>query len=234
MKSIRFDTRQVKATLDGIMTEVRIPMKEPWKVKTSQLVISDCPFCVPLKLLPGVHQVKHNQHGAVYYEWSDGKTLGLKPSEFEFVGPYQPGDILYVRETWQKVCADCPDKTKYEGEHPVCLTCRGDEDYFFKAYTDIENYNGPWKPSIHMPKEAARIFLKVTEVRVERVQDIDDVDAESVGFDGADFKPGYSRNLFREMWDNLYGNWSENPWVFVIKFEVMKNEEVLHMQGAEA
>lgn len=87
--------------------------------------------------------------------------------------PYQTGDILYVRETWSK----------------------GLERYIYRAdYSDTEKFyrNGKeiemkWKPSIHMPKEAARIWLNVTDVRVERLQEITEAGAEA---EGANFKNG--------------------------------------------
>lgn len=83
--------------------------------------------------------------------------------------PYQLGDILYVRETWS---------LRYDGEK-----------YFYKADKNtpreekrlIDYNHTSWRPSIHMPKEAARIWLKVTDVRVERLQDMTDDDAEAEG-----------------------------------------------------
>lgn len=120
--------------------------------------------------------------------------------------PYQPGDILYVRETWMDYAgltmykADC-DKYKLESL----------------------NFAGfGWKPSIHMPKEVARIWLNVTDVRVERLQDMTDDDAEAEGcFDYTSTALG-----FPDVWDSTikksdldrYG-WHANPWVWVIEFE---------------
>ena len=85
----------------------------------------------------------------------------------------------------------------------------------------------PWKPSIHMPKEAARIWLKVTDVRVERLQEMDKTDALKEGID-----PRLCLNLshaltkFKKIWDStikksdldIYG-WDADPWVWVIEFE---------------
>ena len=122
--------------------------------------------------------------------------------------PICQGDILYVRETWFK----------------------GLKRYMYRAdYTDAEKYykNGKevairWHPSIHMPKEAARIFLRVTNVRVERLQDMTDDDAEAEGcFDYTSTALG-----FPDVWDSTikksdldcYG-WNANPWVWVIEFE---------------
>lgn len=84
--------------------------------------------------------------------------------------PYQPGDILYVRETWS---------LRFDGEK-----------YFYKADKNTSreekrllDYNDvKWRPSIHMPKEAARIWLKVTNVRVERLQKITEAQTEEEGF----------------------------------------------------
>ena len=84
--------------------------------------------------------------------------------------PYQPGDILYVRETWHKYI-------KRVGEGKSCHLV---EFYGYKAsIANSEDADEPWKPSIHMPKEAARIWLKVTNVRLERLQDITEDGAEA-------------------------------------------------------
>lgn len=113
--------------------------------------------------------------------------------------PYQVGDILYVRETW------CKGSLNY-----------GEEQYFYKADNIIPCCQ--WHPSIHMPKEAARIFLRVTNVRVENLQDIDDDGVVAEGLEiGVPFD---------ELWDSTikksnlskYG-WNANPFVWVIEFE---------------
>nr|DAR00571.1 MAG TPA: ASCH domain protein [Caudoviricetes sp.] len=116
--------------------------------------------------------------------------------------PYHTDDILYVRETWKKA----PNGYYYY------------EDWQRNDIADVIK----WKPSIHMPKEAARIWLKVTDVRVERLQDTTDDDAEAEGcFDYTSTALG-----FFDVWDstikksnlNCYG-WNANPWVWVIEFE---------------
>ena len=133
--------------------------------------------------------------------------------------PYHPGDILYVRETW--------------GE--------GYEEYIYKADDKLANlpeFKGSskliYRPSIHMPKEAARIFLKVTDVRAERLQEIDDEQAKKEGANwrngkNVGFEEKMSRSAverFAEIWDSTikksdldrYG-WDANPWVWVIEFD---------------
>ena len=122
--------------------------------------------------------------------------------------PICTGDILYVRETWK----EAPKGYYYY------------EDWQKDDIADVTK----WKPSIHMPKEAARIWLKVTDVRVERLQDMTDDDAEAEGcFDYTSTALG-----FFDVWDSTikksdldrYG-WNANPWVWVIKFERCEKPE---------
>lgn len=110
--------------------------------------------------------------------------------------PYHTDDILYVRETWKKA----PNGYYYY------------KDWKRNDIADVTK----WKPSIYMPKDAARIWLKVTDVRVERLQDMTDDDAEAEGcFDYTSTALG-----FFDVWDSTikksdldrYG-WNANPWV---------------------
>ena len=136
---------------------------------------------------------------------------------------YQSGDILYVRETWG---------------HPISLN--SDKQYVFRAdkiaESGFKNDSHIWHPSIHMPKEAARIWLKVTNVRVERLQDITEDGAEAEGaIDNRGFihspeneydRIYTAREYFIKIWDrtikksdlDIYG-WDVNPWLWVIEFE---------------
>ena len=150
--------------------------------------------------------------------------------------PFKAGDYLYVRETWHKDVGR----------------------YMYKAsYTDGEKFyrNGievllKWHPSIHMPKEAARIFLRVKDVRVERLQDITVLDAINEGCCGTicdhiDANPELGctdcyntgwlerpETEFALLWDttvnkadvSVYG-WDANPWVWVIEFEMCEKPE---------
>jgi len=147
--------------------------------------------------------------------------------------PYQPGDILYVRETWFYE-HHMEDKTAGEPDLP---SGKYSHRYIYKA--DNPDYPANigigatgWKPSIHMPKEAARIWLKVTDVRVERLQDITDEGILKEGLDGFVFEgedeglPIIARNRFVRLWNatikksdlDRYG-WDTNPWVWVIEFK---------------
>lgn len=144
--------------------------------------------------------------------------------DFVYRQPYAVGDILYVRET---TCYDAY----------AAFT----QQTFYKAdYKSKPNWVARTVPSIHMPKEAARIFLRVTEVRVERLQDIDDTGAKAEGANGRDGKNvGWVEKMrrssierFSEIWDSTikpadldrYG-WEANPWVWAIEFERCEKPE---------
>lgn len=148
---------------------------------------------------------------------------------YEQYPPYQPGDILYVRETyvtWHLPLGEilyCYKATDPNGnKRPTSPE--------FDSDLDVR----PWKPSIHMPKAAARIFLRVTDVRMEQLQEIDDEQAKN---EGANWKNGKNVGFeektrrsaverFAEIWNatinksdlDRYG-WDVNPWVWVIEFE---------------
>ena len=169
---------------------------------------------------------------------------------FEFRAPCVPGDILWVRETWQAVyetegCEDgqCTWKNIRElipnfdniqkVEAGMSSECSNSSmaqrmKYFvFKAseiqYADTQN-GLVWRPSIHMPREAARIFLRVVKVGVERIQEIDDAGVMAEGLEIGCY--------FDELWDRTvkpadrpsYG-WEANPWVWVIEFQQISKEE---------
>ncbi len=126
-------------------------------------------------------------------------------------------DILWVRETWQESeCFDFHVKGKYA--------------YLANDYENelSQEYKIKWRPSIHMPRAAARLFLRVTNVRVERLQDITPDDCEKEGMDAwiddGVHDPGDAMYLqFKNLWDSVYKKqdfgWDVNPWVWVIDFE---------------
>lgn len=157
--------------------------------------------------------------------------------------PYQPGDILYVRETWNKAGLVDDSDHVIEGAEKYYYAA-GPEKPCFDFWVDPETGEHkdrmPWKPSIHMPKEAARIWLKVTDVRVERLQEITEDGAKE---EGANCKNGKNVGLeekmrrtvierFAEIWNSTikksaldrYG-WDANPFVWVIEFERCENWE---------
>lgn len=153
--------------------------------------------------------------------------------------PYQPGDILYVRETvWQKIGyyldVDGETKPSWYNEFRYVASDEKPETGW--------NYSWVKRPSIHMPKEAARIWLKVTDVRVERLQDItlDGCHREGINIETSAVTDGetlnrnhdFSLEKFEILWDSTvkksdldhYG-WDANPWVWVIEFERCEKPE---------
>lgn len=196
MKPILFNTEMVRAILDGRKTVTRrVVMPKHLRVLDSHY---------------------HKEHPEV-----PDKTLLEKLC----LPPYQPGDILWVRETWNGDWCD---------------------HYIYKADGGSAKAAGyaaepKWRPSIYMPCEAARLFLRVTGVRVERLKDIDGHGILKEGIDNGKSNPAMGTRwenmqsmAFAELWNStlkpadlpLYG-WAANPWVWVIEFERISKDEAL-------
>lgn len=187
IKPILFNTEMVRATLEGRRSciSLKIPID----------IVNNCDV------------------------ETDGTLLSYENNYGDFIKPvklcqYQPGDILYVRETWKKA----PNGYYYY------------EDWQRNDIADITK----WKPSIHMPKEAARIWLKVTDVRVERLQEITEEQAKLEGCNsGMLTGPCTARGQFENLWNStikksdldLYG-WDANPRVWVIEFDRCEKPEI--------
>ena len=191
MKPILFNTDMVRAILKGRKTVTRIVIKDKdiinaWDCESDGTTIS----------------------------FIDQETGDSHPPAFPC--QYQPGDILYVRETWARSMVGT---------------------YLYKA-TNTPIILDWWHPSIYMPKEAARLFLRVTDVRVERLRDITEDGARSEGcfhgplLDGCDDFMVPALYSFQSVWDSTvkktdrdtYG-WAANPWVWVIEFERCEKPE---------
>lgn len=135
---------------------------------------------------------------------------------------YQVGDILWVRETFN---TDWCDHVIYKADGGSAIEA---------GYSREPK----WRPSIHMPKEAARIFLKVADVWVERLQDIIASEIEKEGMAPSnvdksdDFYNGIAREVFAGLWNSTVKKkeitdfgWDANPWVFVVEFERITESE---------
>lgn len=132
----------------------------------------------------------------------------------------QPGDVLWVRETWQHLFDHRGWRYVYKADY------RDDEPLKFCGMYIA------WRPSIHMPREAARIFLKVKDVRAERLQSITIEEIKAEGLTSAAVHAGDKEIAFEEfklLWNSTiktddlsrYG-WDANPWVWVYEFEKME------------
>ena len=211
-KPILFNTQMVRAILDGRKSCTRRIVKPQWK---------ECPNC----------KYVHNEY--IYDNLAENVYCARcgYPLVPERRAPYQPGDILYVRETWERFefwnCegdekGNCPKEPKKSVLDKTC-GC-----YMYRATDEISG-DAKWHPSIHMPKEAARIWLKVTDVRVERLQEITADDIRNEGLSSAAVHCGDMEIALKE-WEDLWNStikksdlgrydWNASPWVWVIEFE---------------
>lgn len=219
IKPILFNTEMVRAILDGRKTCTRRICKD-----ANEYTVPDMDFYNADKRTYAVHNFADKKHT---------EQLSIA----ERTCPICPVDILYVRETWERFecwkCegderGNCPKEPKKSVLYKTC-GC-----YMYRATDEIYG-DAKWHPSIHMPKEAARIWLKVTDVKVERLQNIDGkwcvkegIEEEPLKHVGEDFVKG----MFHDLWDSTinksdidrYG-WGANPWVWVIEFERCKKPE---------
>lgn len=218
IKPILFNTDMVRAILDGRKTCTRRVVKPQWE---------ECPHC----------KYVHNEY--IYDKLAQNVycTRCGYPMEPERKAPYKPGDILYVRETWGIYTESWLDADyfMYKADYPANATTYTHQE---GNICDLPR----WRPSIHMPKEAARIWMKVTDVKVERLQEINEDEAKT---EGANWKNGKNVGVeekmrrtaverFSEIWDSTikksdldrYG-WQANPLVWAISFERCEKPEVV-------
>ena len=223
---IIFNGEMVRAILEGRKTVTRRIMKlQPWKIGE------------------GEYECRHEKG---FYDMGSNNWVcrqcgcGVVPMKrgSYFHAPYQPGDILYVRETWAEWTSGYIYRAwPYPFPQPGCFP------------------ETVWHPSIHMPKEAARIWLTVTGVRVERLKDIKPEGLREEGIKlyvlpeececqydkiGAVYFCRKAREEFSKVWDSTirkadidrYG-WDANPWVWVIEFERCGKPEPCILRGIE-
>jgi hypothetical protein len=135
-----------------------------------------------------------------------------EPEDFIRWCPYgQPGDRLWVRETW---AAD-----------------EGDQPFIFYRATDHESCGQPWLSPLFMPRKLSRITLEVVEIRVQQLQKITEADAIAEGIT-KDMYPidglYYASQLYAELWDSINARrgypWDSNPWLWVVSFKMLKGE----------
>lgn len=212
MKPILFNTEMTKAILDGKKTVTRrvVKYEKGFARNIEKVIKGKCAFGVGL------------------FDFVSRMRVSKIP-------PYKIGDVLWVRETWG-IGGFNDDNME------MFITYRADdstsriklsEAKYDNYYSGITGSESDWRPSIHMPKEAARIFLKVTDVMVERLQDTTEEQAiaEGVKAYGQNNCSGTSARIaFAELWDSTLppnknkfkcaeNEWRTNPWVWVIEFE---------------
>lgn len=215
-RPIIFSAPMVRAILAGTKTQTRRVVKpQPPEI---------LPAYAPKVYWPARdrHMTHGDPDGAAYLQFErpgDYDGAHVMRGGFGFRCPYgQPGDRLWVRETWAQ-----PDR-RSAGFSP-----------WVYAANYQERSSHRWRSSIHMPRCASRILLDVTDVRVERLQDISEADAQAEGvtpkwepgcsgrlmdaFGGFSFRPAAS--AYAELWEQINGpgSWDANPWVWVIEFK---------------
>ena len=216
IKPILFNTEMVKAILQGRKTQTRRLIR----IKYGNTHID--------KLKCGVIvEIEDEVEGINIFHHPDGSTTHRLLAAIEKKPPYKPGDILWVRETWNVNNL----REKKPGEFEAGFIYAASEappNGFRWVKTSEENYQkyedgmswyfSGWRPSIHMPKEAARIFLRVQDVRAERLKSITPFDAMDEGFtDWNDLQRGWDSTIRKE--DIPRYGWFANPWVWRIVFE---------------
>lgn len=210
---ILFNTEDVRATLDGRKSVIRLMVESKTIIRNDQ-------------------EINKNLRGR--FELYDVTPRCGIPKNIFFKPPYQPGDILYVRETWQECCRCTVHSPIVHSKY--CFKASVDDCPFYGCIEDCGQICN-WRSSIYMPKEAARIWLRVTDVRAERLQDIT---AEQVVKEGiTEFDMEHIKTLgehydipFATLWNSTikksdlatYG-WKANPWVWVIEFERCEKPE---------
>ncbi len=152
---------------------------------------------------------------------------------------YNVGDLLWVRETWADVTSAFTDTNKLENiafksDNTVWICY--DKLHYLELLGDSGIYVKKWKPSIYMPKDAARIWLRITDIRVERLQDISEQSAAAEGIEivnnGTKYKCYRKKSnhmyesavtSFYSLWESINGkdSWDANPWVWVVSFDVI-------------
>ncbi|CDO34548.1 hypothetical protein [Novosphingobium sp. KN65.2] len=211
-KGIIFSAPMVRALLDGRKTQTRRLIKpKAWNAEGDKVNIAIAPTA----------RFTQGSDGRHYFAFDHPRGGPLTA----YVSPYAPGDRLYVREAWRPhylgdgvwdldvtYAADGLRRTIKDGEF-------GEDDWTWPKAADRGNV-----PSIHMPRWASRMFLNVTEVRVQRLQDISEADARAEGLGDQELDGMEARGWFRDLWDFLHTaegeRWEDNPWIVAVSFDV--------------
>ena len=238
---ILFNTDMVRAILDGRKTVTRRAVR--YKYSNTEMEMRTDKYGTRLV------EIQKDMEGETFGKNPDGSTWHKLRGYIEPKPPYQPGDILYVRETWTREDGKYYYRADFDSDYlEPCETLSGGYPAYCRNYPGcngcaVGKQRIIWSPSIHMPKEAARIWLKVMDVRAERLQEITPDQCITEGISEEEiiktknscFK--YCGNpkeifgvdnafvyCFRRCWNSTikksdHYTWDANPWVWVIEFE---------------
>ncbi len=237
---ILFSAPMVRALLAGTKTQTRRALKNGWQPMLNaphDLVRTwFAPPEIPTLGIPnqwaesGIYAVKHGTRGY-------NRFLGM--------APYRPGDRLWVKETWNVFafsqdgecawpCSKIPTATEMAEMEELAV--RGVPKVIYRESDRAREWfkDQPWRVSIHMPRWASRLTLLVTDVRVQRLQDISEADAMAEGIVAA--QEGYAltragecwgptaAKAYFHLWNSINGPdaWDENPWCCAVSFQVVR------------
>lgn len=218
-----FSTPMVQAILEGRKTMTRRVVKPQPGIDVFQV------------LAPGRDVFTTKWEKADYWTFTDGSLQA--PIVENRKCPYgKVGDVIWVRESYKI------DGSMNHGESVLGVTYKAGGRWIQNDSKEVfeifHKSKGGWRPSIHIPKAAARIWLQVEDIKVERLQDISEEDAVAEGLKVQqtklgesyfDYTTGYHNGLFkprasfRTLWQSLHSpeSWEANPWVWAVKFKVL-------------
>lgn len=205
-RPIIFSGAMVRALLDGTKTQTRrvIKLRHSWSIEERD---DGSPWPWHLDYVTG------------------GEWDGWAPC------PYgRPGDRLWVRETWRHtadsledaraITDDVASGTAVDYRATYIEDCMRELNFSRKDAETSDRFES-WRPSIYMPRWASRILLEITEVRVQRLQDISEDDAQAEGITNAEcLECDGWRNAYSRLWESINGagSWAANPWVWALTF----------------
>ncbi|MFC3902534.1 hypothetical protein SAMN05421749_103290 [Acinetobacter marinus] len=206
-RPILFKTEMVQAILKGRKTQTRRVLKAQPPVKKNRVV--------PL------YQVEHKVTEVSFHEILKDDIPHCS-SFFKCKSPFgKIGDRLWVRETFCYAWNEDDHICDKDG-NPV-WDVKDAHIYYAASETKVD---GKWKPSIHMPRWASRILLEITNIQVERLNDVSESDCVKEGV-GSAFLRDCKKPKFMQLWESINGadSWAENPWVWVIEFRVVRGDQ---------
>ena len=218
-RPIHFNGEMVRAIFEGRKTQTRRIAK---LTKNGMLKLRS-PYATPL-----------TDKGPVWTPFAGSKVMPMQGRDLGENCPYgQIGDRLWVREAHAYVFRGKSEKSLYGPDYGI--HCEHTEDgHFVVEYAAdpdlVWDWEGGWRPSIHMPRWASRMNLEITDIRVERLQTISNEDARAESCEGHRASDGYDidpfndvepRDEFAELWIKTYGqvSFDSDPWVWVIEFK---------------
>ena len=199
-RPILFNTPMVQAILEGRKTQTR-------RIVKSRIVIEQAEF--ELGNRPAVLRSEPSLQHYVYNDCPYG----------------QVGDFLWVRETFMDLSGTGVEHRDSEGKLQRYAYAT---DCLSGSYSDElrKDFGLKWTPSIHMPRSASRILLEITNIRVERLNDISEADCLKEGV-GSPILRDCKKPKFMQLWESINGadSWAVNPWVWVVEFKVKEPQQ---------